>query len=55
MVQSEANRQNGAKGPDDWMPAVNQCQYAKRWEHLLEKYDLIVLPVESAALGSARQ
>ena len=47
---SSANRSKGAKGPDGWVPAVNRCQYAKRWEYLLEKYDLMVLPVESDAL-----
>jgi hypothetical protein len=50
---SSANRSKGAKGPDDWMPTVNQCQYAKRWEYLLEKYELMALPVEKAALVSA--
>ena len=50
---SSANRSKGARGPDDWMPAVNQCRYAKRWEYLLEKYRLMVLPVEMGALKKA--
>lgn len=54
-VYFSANRSKGAKGPDDWMPVVNRCRYAERWEYLLNKYQLGVLPVESATLVSVCQ
>ncbi len=50
-----ANRSKGAKGPDDWMPDINRCEYAKRWESVLSKYQLGVLPEEQSALISACQ
>jgi len=52
-VYSSANRSKGAKGPDDWMPSINKCEYANRWRQLLNKYQLIVLPVEQTALIKA--
>ena len=54
-VYYSANRSKGSKGPDDWMPPLDQCGYAERWERLLEKYQLIVVPGEQAAIGSACQ
>ncbi len=48
-----ANRSKGAKGPDDWMPEVDRCEYARRWERLLDKYELMVVPVERVALEQA--
>jgi hypothetical protein len=52
-TSSSANRSKGAKGPDHWMPSIDQCMYAKRWEALLAKYQLAVLPVETGALKRA--
>ncbi len=52
-TSSSANRSKGAKGPDQWMPSIDQCTYAKRWESLLDKYQLAVLPVETGALKLA--
>lgn len=40
-TSSSANRSKGAKGPDQWMPAINKCGYAQRWERLIEKYGLV--------------
>ncbi|MFT6039782.1 MAG: hypothetical protein ACI9TP_002583, partial [Candidatus Azotimanducaceae bacterium] len=54
-TSSSANRSKGAKGQDQWMPSIDQCGYAKRWEFLLEKYQLAVLPVETGALKQACQ
>jgi hypothetical protein len=48
-----ANRQKGAKGVDDWMPGVGRCDYAQRWRHLIDKYDLMLLPSVSSALDRA--
>ncbi len=48
-----ANRAKGSKGPDDWMPAINRCGYAKRWERLLVKYELEAMRQERDALAHA--
>lgn len=50
---SSANRSKGSKGPDQWMPAINQCEYAKQWQLLIEKYELIAVGVEVDALNRA--
>jgi hypothetical protein len=52
-TSASANRSKAAKGPDQWMPLIDQCGYAKRWELLLAKYQLAVLPVETSALRQA--
>lgn len=39
-VSSSANRQKGSKGPAEWMPAANQCEYAKSWAGTLQQWDL---------------
>jgi hypothetical protein len=52
-TSSSANRSKGTKGPDQWMPSIDRCAYAKRWESLLAKYELAVLPVETSALKRA--
>ena len=43
---SSANRSKGAKGPDQWMPVIDQCLYLTRWKELLNKYKLIYAPEE---------
>jgi|TARA_B100002003_G_C14009517_1_gene487067 hypothetical protein len=51
-----ANRSKGTKGPDDWMPAVDRCEYANRWEQLLTKYELPLYGSEQAGLiGACRK
>jgi hypothetical protein len=50
---SSANRSKGSKGPDQWMPAIYQCKYAKQWQLLIEKYELIAVGVEVDALNRA--
>ena len=52
-TSSSANRSKGAKGPDEWMPAINRCRYAQRWEVLIEKYGLVTTTGEMAAIGRA--
>ena len=54
-TSSSANRSKGAKGPDEWMPAINRCRYAQRWEGLIEKYGLVTATSEIAAIGKACQ
>jgi hypothetical protein len=50
-----ANRSKGAKGPDQWMPEINRCSYAQRWEVLIEKYGLLTTTGEMAAIARVRQ
>ena len=50
-----ANRSKGAKGPDEWMPAINKCSYAQRWDRLVEKYGLVTTTGEIAAIDMACQ
>jgi hypothetical protein len=40
-TSSSASRSKGSKNPDQWMPAVNRCSYAQRWDGLIEKYGLL--------------
>ena len=54
-TSSSANRSKGAKGPDEWMPAINRCNYAQRWEGLIEKYGLVATTGEIVAIGRACQ
>ena len=54
-TSSSANRSKGAKGPDEWMPAINRCSYAQRWEELIEKYGLVTTSREMVAIGRACQ
>ena len=54
-TSSSANRSKGAKGPDEWMPAINKCRYAQRWEGLIEKYGLLITTGEMEAIGRACQ
>jgi len=49
------NRSKGAKGPDQWMPEINRCSYAQRWEVLIEKYGLVATTGEVAAIDRACQ
>ena len=50
-----ANRSKGSKGPDQWMPAINRCSYAQRWDRLIEKYGLVATVGEMAAVARACQ
>ena len=52
---SSANRRKGAKGPDEWMPEINKCSYAQRWEVLIEKYGLLTTTGEMVPIGRAWQ
>lgn len=38
-VEASLNRQKGAKGPDEWIPPINQVQYRARFERVLKKYE----------------
>ena len=40
VVASSENQRKGDSGPAEYMPALNRCWYAARWEALAERYDL---------------
>ena len=40
VVASSENTRKGDKGPADYMPALNRCWYAARWQTLAGRYDL---------------
>ncbi|GAB3380810.1 HNH endonuclease [Spongiibacter taiwanensis] len=52
-VDAGANREKGAKGPDDWMPpaAAYRCEYLGRFKTLVAKYRLVFYPSESSAIS----
>jgi hypothetical protein len=50
-TSSSANRSKGAKGPDQWLPSINKCSYAQRWEQLIEKYGLMTIAGEMEAIA----
>jgi len=54
-TSSSANRRKGAKGPDQWMPAINRWSSAQRWEVLIEEYGRLTTNAEIAALKEACQ
>lgn len=39
-VEASLNRQKGAKGPSEWLPPENQCQYVSRFKRIALKYHL---------------
>jgi hypothetical protein len=48
-----ANRSKGAKGIDEWMPAIGHCDYAMQWQQLVEKYRLAPPPGVVNAINNA--
>ena len=54
-TSSSANRSKGAKGPDQWLPSINKCRYAQRWEQLIEKYGLMTAAGETEAIAKVCQ
>jgi len=39
-VEASLNRQKGAKGPTEWLPPANKCQYTSRFMRIVKKYKL---------------
>ena len=52
-VLASANRSQGSRGPDQWLPPNESfhCQYADRWMHLKESWYLTMDYQESKAIG----
>jgi len=41
-VKASANRSKGAKGPNEWMPPRNQCEYLRQWRSIVNRYGLVL-------------
>lgn len=52
-VDASANRSKGDKGPSEWMPAANQCEYAGSFAHVLRKYGLTITQADRDAIRQA--
>lgn len=46
-VQARANRQKGAKGPEQWLPEKNRCWYVECWLGVKEKSGLTLTAQEA--------
>jgi hypothetical protein len=53
-VEASLNRQKGAKGPDQWLPPANQCQYVLRFTRVMKTYKLKLSPAEERRLTQTR-
>jgi len=40
MVDLSANRSKGQRGPSEWMPRLNQCEYLRQWRSIVNRYGL---------------
>lgn len=47
-VEARLNRQKGDKGPGEWLPPTNQCQYISRFIRIYKTYKLQLTDVEVA-------
>ncbi|MBV0934774.1 HNH endonuclease family protein [Marinobacterium weihaiense] len=53
-VEASLNRQKGAKGPDQWLPPANQCQYVLRFTRVMKTYKLKLSPPEERRFAQTR-
>jgi hypothetical protein len=40
-VEARLNRQKGAKGPQNWLPPTNKCQYINLFSKITDEYKLV--------------
>jgi hypothetical protein len=45
-VKASENRKKGAKGPEEYMPKINQCWYLKTWLDIKKEWNLKYSPIE---------
>ncbi|TGN41205.1 hypothetical protein [Marinobacter confluentis] len=56
MVLSDAAiEQRGGRGPLEWLPPMDQCDYMSRFVAVIDRYDLATDTRESKALAEKRQ
>ena len=53
-VEASLNRQKGAKGPAEWLPPGNQCQYILRFNRIVKRYQVSVPRKEAEQLASLK-
>jgi 5-methylcytosine-specific restriction endonuclease McrA len=49
-VSASANRQKGARGPAQWMPEVNKCEYALAWTGVARRWGLEIPDADAVRL-----
>lgn len=58
-VEASLNRQKGSRGPDQWLPPANRCEYIARFTRVMRTYGLALSAREQAEydrlLASCRQ
>lgn len=52
-VSASSNRSKSDQDPDSWLPARDQCDYAKRWVAVKWRWDLRIDSAEKSAVQSA--
>lgn len=53
-VEASLNRQKAAKGPDQWLPPANQCQYVLRFTRVMKTYKLKLSAAEERRFTQTR-
>ena len=54
-VESSLNRAKGAKGPNEWLPPANQCEYTLRFLRVVRQFRLSQSASEQAQMAAVRQ
>jgi hypothetical protein len=58
-VEASLNRQKGSRGPDQWLPPANRCEYIARFIRVVRIWGLELSPREQSEydrlLASCRQ
>lgn len=53
-VEASLNRQKGAKGPSEWLPPANKCQYMLRFTRVMKTYQLKLSASEESQMAQTR-
>lgn len=54
-VEAVLNRQKGFKGPDEWLPPANHCQYMVRFLRVMRAYRLKLSQAEQGLYATIQQ
>jgi hypothetical protein len=54
-VEARLNRQKGDKGPDNWLPPKNKCQYISRFLRVYKTYDLKLTSSELSSYAAIKK
>jgi hypothetical protein len=50
-VEAGENMSQGSRGPSDWLPEVQQCEYVRQWVTVKREWDLRMDAQERTAVG----